>query len=138
MTVTPESLAKSGTESGLQRAVLQWAALNTPKYPCLKWLHHVMNSSVVGTSERDRFIRGARMKADGVKKGILDLSLLYPSCGYHGLMIELKKKGKLKTISPEQKEYIEYLNSVGYLAVVCDDLETVIKIIESYLHFETK
>lgn len=81
------------------------------------------------------------MKAEGVKRGIPDVFLPYPhespsvpkevKTTYHGLYIELKTlKGRL---SKEQKAFLEYANSVGYLAVCCHGYLEAVNIIEGYL-----
>lgn len=54
----------------------------------------------------------AKMKAGGVSKGVPDLFI--PSLR---LFIEMKRT-KGGTVSPEQKEWIEYLTSFNYMAVV--------------------
>lgn len=61
-----------------------------------------------------RHIRTAqKLKAEGVQKGVPDLFI--PALN---LWIELKKTKGGRT-SPEQKDWIEYLNSIGHTAVVC-------------------
>lgn len=60
---------------------------------------------------------GMAMKAEGLTKGVPDLFV--PSLK---LFIELKlvKGGKL---SPEQVDWLDYLNSMGYTAVRCNGSE---------------
>lgn len=54
-----------------------------------------------------------KLKAEGVRKGVPDLFI--PALN---LWIELKKTKGGRT-SPEQREWIEYLNRIGHTAVVC-------------------
>ena len=60
---------------------------------------------------------GMAMKAEGLTKGVPDLFI--PSIK---LFIELKKVkgGKL---SVEQKDWLYYLNSIGYIAIECKGFE---------------
>ncbi len=131
--MTPEQLAASGNEDGLQKAVMAWSALaeNRAQFPALKWLFHVNNGD--RAPGRAGLIRGGRAKAMGVKKGVPDLCLpvvkhwesewpketaaFRAPVYYHGLFIEMKKPdGK---VSPEQKEWLDHLNGMGYCARVC-------------------
>lgn len=72
------------------------------------------------------------MKQEGVSKGFPDLFLPVPNCKFHGLFIEMKRQ-KGGTLSKEQKAWIEYLNSVGYQAVVCKGFLEAKEVIECYL-----
>jgi hypothetical protein len=76
-------------------------------------------------------ITGARLKKEGVRRGVLDLCLAVPTKTYHGLYIEMKA-GDNKP-SAEQKGYIEYLNGCGYRAIVCWSGEEAIGEIKRYL-----
>ena len=73
------------------------------------------------------------MKQEGVSKGFPDLFLPVPNSKFHGLFIEMKRQ-KGGTISKEQKAWFEYLNSVGYQAVVCKGFLEAKEIIECYLN----
>lgn len=74
----------------------------------------------------------ADLKAEGVKAGVPDISLPYPTSRHHGLYIEMKRE-KGGRVSDKQKEWLEYLNSVGYLAVVCKGFEEAKDCILQYL-----
>ena len=130
--LTPEKIAGT-SERSQQRAFLQWCALNTHKYSCLRWMYHIMNSAVVGKDPKDRAIRGAMMVADGVRKGVVDLCLPFPSSGYHGLYIEFKAPGKLKTTTIEQKEFLAFVNANGSVGVVMDSWEKARDLTVDYL-----
>ena len=79
--------------------------------------------------------RGAKeayfLKLEGCSPGVPDLCVPIPNKNYHGLFIEMKY-GKNKP-TQYQKEWIEYLNSVGYFAVVCYGAEQAIKAIKKYI-----
>lgn len=129
--ITPEQLA-NGTEEGEQRAVIQWAALNLSTYPQLKWLFHIPNGGMYGNTKEDRQIRGARMRAAGVKKGVFDLMLPYPVGQWHGLFIEMKKKGG--KLSPEQVEFGNFIWNCNYFCVDCYTYIEAKEVIVNYLN----
>lgn len=72
--------------------------------------------AVPNGSRRDA-ITGARLKAEGVRRGIPDLSLDVARNQFHGLRIELKRHGN--TTTPEQREVLSYLAREGYATAVC-------------------
>lgn len=127
--ITPEQLAKSGSEDGHQLAIFQWAALNIQTYPDLKWLAHVPNGGYRDKRE------AAKLKAMGVRPGFPDLNLLVARGRYKGLFIELKKlKGGV--VSEEQENWIQHLNSQGFCATVCRGWEEAVTVIRLYLNGE--
>lgn len=58
-----------------------------------------------------------KLKAEGVSKGVPDLF-----CPELYLWIEMKRE-KGGIVSPEQKDWLEYLGTVGYKTMVCRGLE---------------
>ena len=131
----PADLAKSGTESGHQRAVFAWAALNVARYPELKWLHHIPNGGSRGDDAKSRAIRGGALKAEGVKTGVSDLSLPVKRGEFSGLYVEMKKPGKIKTESQDQKDFGAFVKSQGFGYVCVDNWEDAVKVIEDYLQW---
>lgn len=111
-----------------QKTVIEWARLNQNNRPCLKWLYATPN-----TAKRS-YSLAARMKSEGMTKGILDLCLPYPSNGFHGLYIEMKVKGNKPT--PEQLEFKQYLLENGYLANVCFSCDEAISLLKEYLNLK--
>lgn len=76
-------------------------------------------------------MNGARMKAEGARKGTLDLQLTVSRNGASGLWIEMKTQtGRL---TPEQKIMIIDLRREGYTVEVCRSTAEAIKAIEIYL-----
>jgi hypothetical protein len=126
--VTPQEIAKPNTEKAHQCALFCWANQNLDKYPCLKFMHAIPNGGL-----RDR-AAASWLKAGGVKKGVSDIFL--PCARYnlntHGLYIEMKKPGKGR-VSPEQQEFMDYVTSMGYRAVVCKTWEEARDEIITYL-----
>lgn len=122
--VTPEMIA-GASEGSQQKALMVWAAQNYNTYPQLKYLFHIPNG---GT----RNIREAvELKAQGVKAGVPDLMLPFPTKHFAGLFIEMKF-GKNKT-SEDQDEWLAYLSSVGYMTSVQWDWESTRDLIIDYL-----
>lgn len=117
-------------------------------FPELKWLHHIPNGGSRGDNAKSRAIQGAKLKAEGVKTGVPDLFLPKPkmlggedydifsgkvvpialdvyvvACG---LYIEMKKPSEKPVkatskggVSDAQREFINYAQNAGYIAVVC-------------------
>jgi hypothetical protein len=96
-----------------QSALIAWSESSEAmtKYPMLRWLFAVPNGGGRSVST------AATMKRTGLKAGVLDLILLYPSNGYHGLAIELKY-GRNKP-TKEQQDFICHHAPLGYRCVVC-------------------
>jgi len=70
----------------------------------------------------------ARLKAEGVSSGVPDLCI--PAWK---LWIEMKRiKGG--SLSPEQKDWIKYLEDVGYCAKVCKGAEDAKKQIQAFFN----
>ena len=126
--MTPQDLVKSGSEQGIQAAVFCWAALPDvrARYPELRWLMAIPNGGFRFKAE------AGRLKASGVKRGVPDTMLPVVRLPYYGLWLEFKKPG-VGRLSVEQRGWIDYLNSAGYLAVVVDDWELAARRIISYL-----
>jgi hypothetical protein len=123
--ITPEQLAKSGTEQGEQVALLQWCALQRAKWPELALIFAIPNG---GTRNP---IEAARMKAAGVKAGVSDLFLPVARDGYYGLFIEMKRKGG--KASPLQLEFGRAVTNQGYAFHVCDSWQKAAEVIKDYL-----
>lgn len=120
--ITPEALAKSGSEDGEQAALFCWAAQNTEQYPQLKWLFAIPNGGQRHIAEATKLV------ATGTRAGVPDICFPCPTNGvrenhYHGLWIEMKiEKHRTKKnggCSEEQLGWHEYLRNAGYYVAVC-------------------
>ena len=143
--MTPNQLAKSGTEHAHQTALFAWCAVarihgfdvadawaegaklpaqltkdEDAKVPELEWFHAIHNQ---GHGDK---VRGGMAKAEGVRKGIADTFLPVPRGNWHGLYIEMKKpaeKPKSSTakggVSDDQAQFGAYCNANGYGWAVC-------------------
>lgn len=111
-------------EAREQQALFQWAAY----IPELKWLFAIPNGG-----SRNR-LEAINLKRQGVKAGVSDIMLPRPNKYYHGLYIEMKY-GKNKP-SDKQKDFLKYVNNIGYCGVVCYGFEAAKSVIERYLNNE--
>jgi hypothetical protein len=86
---------------------------------------------IIRYPKRRNIITGARLKKEGVRRGIPDLFLAVPKNGYSGLFIEMKTpSGKL---SAEQDARIGELMMKCYECVVCRSFDAAKWEIETYL-----
>jgi hypothetical protein len=141
----PEQLAGE-SEHSHQVALFAWAALNVGNDPRLSLMFAIPNGGGRGNDRRTAMIRGAALKAEGVKPGVVDIFLPVPAPTdhrdkayhylaqhwYHGLFIEMKKPAaKLKRgpngpgpwdyggVDPDQKVFLDAMVEQGYKCVVC-------------------
>jgi VRR-NUC domain len=112
-----------------QACLMEWATLAASTLPQLHNLFAVPNGG-------HRHITVAmRMKAEGVKPGVPDLFLAWPSNGSPGLFIEMKNRvGGI--VSKAQKEWRDRLTMCGYCVQVCKGWEEAKDAIVSYLKGE--
>lgn len=137
--ITPEDLAKSGSEDGEQMALFCWAADNVGTYPQLKWLHAIPNGG------QRNVIEAGKLVAAGTRSGIWDVFLPLPiqtewAVQYAGLYIEMKRKERRKHkdggLSKEQLEFGAYATSVGYYCAICYSWEEARDILIKYLEIK--
>ena len=122
------SIAKEHDE---QVALMTWCELSRQKWPMLQNIFSVPNGSLRHPAV------AAQLKAEGVKPGVPDLFLAYPSDGYNGLFIEMKRRvgGRL---SDAQKEWRERLSMAGFCVRVCPGWEVAAAAIVEYLTPKTE
>jgi hypothetical protein len=104
---------------------MQIVGLHRGKYPEAGLLFAVPNGG-----ERNTIV-GARMKAEGVKRGVPDYVLPVARGGFHGLAIELKAKGG--RVSPEQRQWLDALRAQGWAAYVAWGADQAWDIVRKYL-----
>ena len=146
--MTPDHLARNDTEHGHQRALFAWlnfagrygfAAANddlsysvqghaaaygtATAVPGLLWAFAIPNGGSRGDNKLARQIRGAQLKAEGVKPGVPDLMVPVPCWHKAGLFIEMKrpnvkaKKQRAGVVAIEQEPYHVYLRANHYAVV---------------------
>lgn len=129
--MTPDQLARSGSESGQQRAIFAWAAMADVrcKYPELLWMFAIPNGKLRS------IIDGANLKAEGVKAGVPDIFLPVKRAHYGGLFIELKRVS-VGRVSDVQNTWIAALVRLGYAAKVCYGWQDARNQLEIYLNWK--
>jgi len=91
---------------------------------------------MVSSSQNGASLRGGpaayyALKKAGFSNGVPDISCMVPVGPHHGLFIEMKRKPNV--VSKEQQEWLDNLNSLGYLALVAWSADDAIKILDAYL-----
>jgi len=114
------------TEHDEQKALFQWAAANARVHPSLSLLYAIPNGG-----HRHKAV-AAKLKAEGVKRGVPDICLPVSNADFNGLYIELKRR-KNSSASSEQRKWISSLQGQGYQAVVCKGWDEARKVIQNYL-----
>jgi len=123
------------SEHDEQAAYFRWLNLQA-SFPdnsdlLLPW--SVPNERRFRADPRSRKIIGQRFKAEGMKKGVPDVTFPIPRYPYHGLYIEFKSKDPKAKVSDDQEHYREALNRLGYLSVICYGCDHAIKVTTDYL-----
>lgn len=107
-------------------AFMQAVRLNEARHPDLRMLFAVPNGG-----DRHKAV-AAKLKAEGVKAGVLDYILPVARGGFHGLAIELKRRKRGQT-SGEQEQWIEAFRAQGWRAEVCKGWEQALAVLSDYL-----
>lgn len=114
-------------EHKMQVSLFRSIRIHTGQYPQLAYCHAIPNGP--------RLARGTakKMKAEGLRAGVPDVMLPWPSGIYNGLYLELKIQPNRP--GPKQLDFIQYLNLAGYYAtVVYDDWYAAWELIEHYIN----
>jgi len=116
-----------------QVTVISWAKMNEFQLPELALLHAIPNGMyVVGGVKRRKGVID-KMKAEGMKPGVLDLFWPVARGTWHGLYIEMKRRDKsLSKVSDEQKWWIKKLHEQGYYVSVCWGADEAILTLTEY------
>lgn len=131
--ITPEYLARSGTEHGEQSAVFCWAATQRVQYPELQWMFAIPNGGGRTAAQ------GGQLKAEGVKGGVADVCLPVVRSSANGsfcpgLYIEMKKlKGVPSDVSKDQLAFGVFVIRQGYVWIPCFGWQQARDAIMSYL-----
>lgn len=117
-------------EDGEQIALFQWARLQQPVWPELSLLHHIPNGG-----HRTK-TTAMKMKALGVKRGVLDIFLPVARHQWNGLYIEMKSStGKL---TEEQEEFGKAVANQNYAVFICRTFEQAKSVIVQYLFGDSR
>ena len=110
-------------ESDIQKQIIKWADFNYKEVG--RYLMHIPNGGFRNAKE------AKNLKTQGVRPGVPDLFLAKPSKQYHGMWIEVKRKGG--KLSNCQKEWLILLEKQGYYTCVIYSLDEAIDKIVKYL-----
>lgn len=113
------------TEHDLQCMITTWARVHEREFPALKWLHSSINGVKLSMPQ------AIKAKASGMKRGIPDLCLPFPSMEFTQLFIELKV-GKNKQ-TPEQIEFMDFVVKGGAFYSVCYSYDEAIETLKKYV-----
>ena len=145
--MTPEQLARSGSEFSEQTALFCWANLpaTRAKFP------HFYNAETKRCkmySTNQNFtdaVKGARAKQIGIQSGVADIFVPLALHGMNGLYIELKidpehpvndgSKGKKKRgrLSEEQLAFRDQVQADGFGWACCEGWKAASSVIAQYL-----
>ena len=111
------------TEHHIQSTFFRWCDFQ--KHHAYRMIYAIPNGG-----HRHKAV-ALKLKREGVKAGVPDVCMAYPSNGYHGLYIEFKRpKGKT---TPSQDAWIVRLNDLRYKTEICHSFEEAIECTEKYL-----
>lgn len=120
---------KDSPETSEQKAFFQWICLN-------KRLRHCIFS--IPNEAKRSILECQRLKSMGLRPGVSDLFIAYPTSVYHGLFIEMKakKKGSNNYNKPtsEQLLFCDDMWTQGYAAVICNGSDMAINVTQMYLN----
>lgn len=114
------------TEHAEQSALIEWHELAQAKWPELSLLHAIPNAGAGAQKGQ-----AGKMRAEGVKKGVPDLSLPVRRAHASGLYIEMKRIGG--EIAVEQRAWLAALKEQGFETVIAYGMESAVDAIERYL-----
>jgi len=118
------------TEAEEQAAVLSWAGIMRPRFPCLDMLY----ASPQGQVYRKRYWRPEVL---GMSPGLPDLHLPVARGGFYGCWIELKRlRGGV--LSPNQRWWLDRLRAEGHVAEVCKGADAAISVLFAYVAGEMR
>lgn len=118
----------------LERQEQEWLVNWLNYHPLLKDFFHKTNNE----GKRTAF-SGHKLKLMGLRPGVSDIFIYYPSKSYSGLWLEVKRNKKYtksEQITPTwiaQKKFQDDVKSVGYAAEFCYGWIHGSQIIEEYL-----
>lgn len=129
--VTPQKLADSGTEQGLQRALFLAVTQEIrPHFRLIDCMYHVPNGGYRGEA-KDAAIAGNNLKLMGAKSGVPDVHLPLPYQGYASLYIELKLPKQ--HLRDAQRAFIPLLVQGRNFVAIVDDWLTAFTLVQDYI-----
>lgn len=109
------------SEHDLQVACVNWFRLQYPN----EIIYAVPNGG------QRNVIVASKLKSEGVLSGVSDLFVMLSKGGFHGLYIEMKRKGG--KLTDNQKEFFKTATNKGYLCSKCESFEDFHNTITTYM-----
>ena len=88
--------------------------------------------AIPNAGKRTRW-EGQRVRHEGIKRGVPDLSLPVPTERFTGLYIEMKAPGKGATLTPEQGWWQHVLTQTKHCSEVCAGAADALDLLQEYL-----
>lgn len=118
------------SEDNIQASFFSWLKLHERQYPVLARFYAIPNGGFRHKAT------AAKMLETGTKRGVLDTCLPISRKGFVSLWIEFKSQtGRL---SPEQLEWIEFLESENHLIKICRTWHDAAEVVIDYLGLSLK
>ncbi len=119
-----KAVSRKLSEHAIQVAFIDWVRMSQKRYPGLEFGFACPNGSARHPAV------AAKLKAEGVRKGVPDWWLPVRRNGFSGLILEFKA-GKNK-LTPEQKDYFNFLRGEQWHCEVCYSTEEAIEQVKRY------
>lgn len=120
MAIDSAKLAASGSEMGIQRAILnEITKVIRPHWRYVDLIYHVPNGGYRG-DVKSAAIAGNNLKLMGAKAGVPDLCFPLPKFGFGALYMEIKRP-KDGGLDPDQIDFITMLVECSNFIAVIDD-----------------
>lgn len=112
-----------------------------PVEPALEWFHAVPNGGARGNDKKSAMIRGAALRAEGVRSGVPDTFLPWPVGTWHGLYVEMKKPDQKPArsgrggLGDDQLAFRDYARATGYGWAVCYSWREAAGVLRQYVEW---
>ena len=103
------------TEHQIQAAYFELLERHANQAPILQYIYAIPNGGL-----RDVKV-AVKLKREGVKRGVPDVSIPIPRDNYHGAYIEFKTP--TGALSKDQERVIDFLRGRGYWVQICRSVE---------------
>jgi hypothetical protein len=113
-------------EDDILIAFFDWVRVKAQSDPRYELIIHVPNEA-----KRSWWL-GRRMKRKGIASGIPDILVLYPSKGFNGLAVELKRTPKLHA-TENQITWLNRLTKYNWHCALCFTADAAMGIVENYI-----